>query len=110
MCPSQDDIYYRLVINLPHYYAYFQENKFLKELIISNNRFGEIGGEILGPAIGRSTLCNNVVVTLCYNMSENDNREVNVSLTGIVYRWSVRLCEFGSLIVEACMCAVCWIT
>jgi hypothetical protein len=29
-----------------------QENKYLKELILSNNQFVESAGSILGPAIG----------------------------------------------------------
>jgi hypothetical protein len=37
---------------LPHFP--FQENNRVKELDLSNNEFSEIGGQLLGPAIGRS--------------------------------------------------------
>ena len=42
------------VVHVIHFIRYceFQQNKFLRELILSHNRFGQEAGEILGPAIG----------------------------------------------------------
>jgi hypothetical protein len=51
----------------------FQNNKYLKDLNLSHNMFGEEGGEILGAAIGRN---RNVSSFTIHNMFGEEGGEI----------------------------------